>query len=283
MTNFSATGESNRIQNDLSLTTIDHHFRTSWLQHAPFTKDLLRHFEPNRVVELGVHYGFSLCLIAQEMKELSLDAPVIGVDNWQGDSHTGNYDASVYGNLASVVNTNFSNVKLLEKYFDDALADFDNESIDLLHIDGSHIYEDVSNDFWKWLPKVSKRGIIMLHDTSVKRDNFGVWQLWEEIETNFPGKVCNFNFGNGLGIIAPNELQNDWLKFLFEEYVSDNWTILEGAYNDRATKIVDFYVYGFFSLKDENSNLDVVLQEMTQKMNSILEKVTKNEISQTTS
>jgi len=40
------------------------------------------------------------------------------------------------------------------------------ESIDLLHIDADHHYEAVSSYFQSYYPKVSKGGIILIHDTA---------------------------------------------------------------------------------------------------------------------
>ena len=39
------------------------------------------------------------------------------------------------------------------------------DNIDLLHIDGSHKYEDIKRDVKDWFPRVIKGGIILLHDT----------------------------------------------------------------------------------------------------------------------
>jgi hypothetical protein len=69
----------------------------------------------------------------------------------------------------------------------------------LLHIDGIHTYEAVRHDFECWLPKVRPGGIILLHDTSVVADNFGVWRVWEELEKIFPAFA--FQHSSGLGVI----------------------------------------------------------------------------------
>jgi hypothetical protein len=44
-----------------------------------------------------------------------------------------------------------------------------NVPIDYLFIDGSHIYEDVVNDFESWFPFVNKNGIILIHDSAANR------------------------------------------------------------------------------------------------------------------
>ena len=39
------------------------------------------------------------------------------------------------------------------------------KKIDLLFIDGSHLYSDVKKDFWDWENFVEKEGKILIHDS----------------------------------------------------------------------------------------------------------------------
>jgi hypothetical protein len=56
---------------------------------------------------------------------------------------------------------------------------WDNESVDLLFIDGGHSYEQVKADYEAWLPKVEKDGVIIFHDVS--KVCIDVWDFWNNV------------------------------------------------------------------------------------------------------
>lgn len=70
-------------------------------------------------------------------------------------------------------------------------------SIDLLFIDGSHIYEDVKSDFELFFPWVKPGGLVLFHDVS---DDFpGVYKVWQQTARDLLSHRGNFKtlyFGN---------------------------------------------------------------------------------------
>ena len=167
-------------------------------------------------VELGVQYGVSYFAFCQAIKKFGCTAKCYGVDTWQGDKHTGLYNEKVYENVSRHNAENYQQFSsLLKCYFEDALPKFKDKSIDLLHIDGLHTYEAVKHDFETWLPKVSSKGVIIFHDTVVKRNDFGVWKLWGQIKDSYPS--FNFEHNYGLGVLAAGDHVNpDFLALLDE-------------------------------------------------------------------
>ncbi|QQC24332.1 class I SAM-dependent methyltransferase [Brucella anthropi] len=177
------------------------HIRDSaWLEHSPFAFWLIDVLRPNKLVELGTHNGFSFLSQCQAVKSLKLNASVYAVDTWQGDEHAGFYDNNVYESLEEEVRALYPGIgRMIRATFSDARSQFDNSSVDLLHIDGRHRYEDVKEDFQTWVDALSDKGVVLFHDTSVRRSDFGVYKFWAEISLNYPS--FEFYHGHGLGVL----------------------------------------------------------------------------------
>jgi hypothetical protein len=131
---------------------------SAWWGHVPFAHWLIAALRPNVVVELGTHNGVSFAAFCEAMQRGNIPGRCYAVDTWKGDAHAGYYDESVFQNLSTFNLTHYGAFsELIRLTFDEAVAYFPNESIDLLHIDGLHTYEAVSRDFQNWLPKLSNR------------------------------------------------------------------------------------------------------------------------------
>lgn len=196
-----------------------HIVMSTWIDHLPFAYDIVAALNPKVITELGTHNGLSFFGFCQSVKEHNLDTVCYAIDGWEGDLHIGKYDNSVYENVSAHAREHYRGFTyLLKMYFNDALKHFEDESIDLLHIDGLHTYDAVKEDFENWYPKVEPGGIILFHDIMAKREDFGVWQFWEEIENNYD--TFKFHHGYGLGVLrkpgAPEKTDHPLFKLLFE-------------------------------------------------------------------
>jgi hypothetical protein len=123
------------------------------------------------------------------------------VDTWKGDEHTGFYGDEVFQELSDVHDYRYRHFsRLVRSTFDEAVRHFDDGSIDLLHIDGLHTYEAVSQDFETWRPKLDATAIVLFHDTNVRERRFEVFKLWRELARDRPH--FEFLHGHGLGVLG---------------------------------------------------------------------------------
>lgn len=177
---------------------------SAWTEHVPFAFWIVSAVEPRTIVELGAHYGMSYFAFCQAVAENKLNTSCTAVDTWEGDEHAGFYSNDVFSQVDGYNSANYSDFSaLLRMTFDDALGHVPDGSVDILHVDGRHFYEDVKRDFESWIPKLSDRGVVLFHDTMVRKRQFGVWKFWEELKDHYPS--FNFHHGHGLGVLAVGE------------------------------------------------------------------------------
>jgi hypothetical protein len=171
----------------------------SWVGHIPFANWLTNAAKPDVFVELGTHSGNSYFAFCQSIQEAGLPTKAYAVDTWAGDEHAGFYGKEVF-DYVERTNKGYEHFStLIRKTFEEAADMFPEKSIDLLHIDGLHTYDAVSKDFNTWLPKMSDRGIVILHDTYVFRHDFGVHKLFKELSTKYDS--MSFLHSHGLGVL----------------------------------------------------------------------------------
>lgn len=191
---------------------------STWVDHMPFAYDLIEAVQPKLLVELGTHHGLSFFTFCQAIKEHRVDGLCYAVDTWAGDEHTGAYNDEVFESVQSYCREEFRGFSyLMRMRFEEALLHFSDDSIDLLHIDGFHTYEAVSEDFRNWYPKVKPGGVILFHDVKARLKDFGAWRFWDEIQGQYP--TFTFQHGFGLGVLRKPggpALQHPLLQMLFE-------------------------------------------------------------------
>ena len=189
-----------------------------WAGHKFFIYDFIRNLKPKVIVELGTHKGTSFFSMCQAVKDGKLKTKLYAIDTWKGDKHTGFYDESIFKEVNFIKNKYYpkQNIYFIRKFFDEAVFGFKNNSIDLLHIDGLHTYKAVKHDFETWFNKVKKDGIILFHDTHEKKDDFGVYKLWEKLKNKF--KSVDFFHSHGLGVLFKNKtIYQEIFKFNFPQ------------------------------------------------------------------
>ncbi len=182
--------------------------QSAWQEHVPFAMFLMEAARPQVLVELGTYAGASYCAFCQAVAELKLNTQCYAVDTWQGDPNMAiNYGSNILEDLKKHHDPLYSGFShLLRCTFDEALLQFEDQSVDILHIDGFHSYEAVKHDFETWLPKMKPDGIVLFHDICVVRELFGVINFWKEIKQRY-ATTFEFHHCNGLGVLALSDNQ----------------------------------------------------------------------------
>ena len=199
---------------------------SAWAGHIYFVNFLVSIIKPKIFVELGIYYGFSYFNICRVMEILKSefndlrDSKAYGIDSFEGDVHAiyneEDYNIEKHVNKQNINFSYFSNI--IKSRFDVARSKFENKSIDLLHIDGQHLYEDVKNDFKKWEDKLSDNSVVLFHDTQIKSRDFGVYKFWDEMKDNYPS--INFEHSEGLGVLFYGKNFNKKTE-LFIKFISN--------------------------------------------------------------
>lgn len=205
----------------------DYYEGGAWSGHVHFAMDLVRATKPETVVELGTHHGESYFSFCQAIKAEGLAAKCYAVDTWEGDHQAGHYGSDIYNRVNDYNQQHYSSFStLMQMTFDAALVKFDDQSLDILHIDGLHTYNAVKHDFVTWLPKMKPGGLILFHDIVIRRADFGVWKFWAELKQQY-GQTFEFHHSCGLGVLrVPGGDQSDESvleKMLFGDFVDSEW------------------------------------------------------------
>ena len=188
---------------------------SAWLEHIPFAMLLVDVLRPEVFVELGTQKGDSYCAFCEAVERLGLGTRCYAVDTWTGDPQTGIYGPDVLAELRAHHDELYGGFsRLVQHTFDEALAHFSDESIDLLHIDGYHTYESARHDFEAWLPKMSRHGVVLLHDINVRERDFGAWRLWENVRGAYPS--LEFAHAAGLGVLGVGVALPEAMREMFE-------------------------------------------------------------------
>lgn len=185
----------------LFLNNLDDTPSTAWMGHRNFAEWLVRFVNPKVTVDLGVDYGFSTFCFA-----LPRIGHVYGIDNFVGDDFIVKGDPNKYEYVMMKREKLHlqDNLTFIKGDFDEVAKTWD-KTIDVLHIDGSHHYEDVKRDFETWSKFLSDEAIILFHDTAIENydgKEYGVKKFFEELDL----PKFNIEHSFGLGVACKNEV-----------------------------------------------------------------------------
>ena len=140
----------------------------------------------NTFLEVGVWQGDNVISIAKAFPNIKC----YGVDPYAPNAYANYYKSEKSAHLSAAYfedlylkvlkkTTKFNNVEIIRTTSEQAVANFEDESIDIVFIDARHDYHSCKNDILMWLPKVKRGGVLSGHDYSLAF--FGVVEAVNEI------------------------------------------------------------------------------------------------------
>ena len=174
-------------------------FDKPWAGHRSFVYDLVRNLRPRTIVDLVTPGGTSFYAFCQGVRDARYDARLYAVDAREGNRAYRDEDG--FRTLNDIRGRYYRDLRIEfhRKGPDEALGEFGEESIDLLHIDGSHTNMAARHDFDAWLPKVAGDGIVLLHEIFAGGDASGACEFWEELKQRYA--TIEFHHSCGLGVL----------------------------------------------------------------------------------
>lgn len=148
-------------------------------QKAEAMMELIHEARPQICVEVGVFGGSSLFPCAKALAHLG-QGHLYGIDPWENEACLVGYQKDdpnylwwkavdlekIYRDLQSVLHKHKldAHCTLVRKEAREALKQFKDGSIDILHIDGNHTEQNAYDDARLYLPKVKSGGYIWFDD-----------------------------------------------------------------------------------------------------------------------
>ncbi|MEN9344271.1 MAG: hypothetical protein RLZZ453_1058 [Chlamydiota bacterium] len=176
------------------------------VEKASKMMDLIYSVHPTVCVEVGVFGGSSIYPTAMALSYLN-EGKVYAIDPWEHAPCQVGYDTSnpnyIWWTQVNLEQIYCNFLRLLKRHqltsfcqpmrmtSQKAVHFFDDESIDILHIDGNHTEEVALEDAMTWLPKVKPGGYIWFDDVNWSSTAKAVAYLEEHCDIDFEHSIGN--------------------------------------------------------------------------------------------
>lgn len=128
-----------------------------WFTYERLYKDMINKFPSGSImIEVGVYHGRSLSFLIIEGINSGKEFDFVGVDSFTFENQLQQFTE----NMQPIIDR--FNVIIDQSW--DAANEFDDNSVDYIHIDCDHVYESVKKDINAWWTKLKVGGIMSGHD-----------------------------------------------------------------------------------------------------------------------
>jgi hypothetical protein len=244
------------LQGKYQLMYPKHYVQSAWTQHVPFSMWLIEKVKPRVIVELGTHYGMSYLSFCQIVKFLGYETRCVAIDHWMGDDQAGSFTEEVYNSFVQNHQEYAEFSSFLRMDFSKGLTHIQDNTIELLSIDGHHSYDSVSEDFKNALPKINKnRCVVLFHDVNEYQEGFGVHRFWMELKRDY--QHFEFKHEHGLGVL-----------FIGRDFHND----VESLINTKADEISEEFIQNYFQLLGQRVSMKSRINHLINLNNELASK-----------
>lgn len=227
--------------------------------YTNFWYDLIRFMKPKTFVELGTGSGASFFSCCQAVTDAPLQTICFAVDEWAGDLQHGWYGEETFSTVHRIQQKYFPHrTTLLRASFDDAVLQFQKNSIDVLHIKKSSTSETILHDFETWLPTLKPNSVVCIADIRGNEDETGASRAWQELQLQYP--YVTFSHGSGLGILFPKGYPSKWKTIL--QHIPD----LQRHYQKDPIQLASKESYPLVSVLIPTYNRPIYLEQALQSV-----------------
>lgn len=236
-------------------------------EHLPFVFWLIENLQPKSIVQLGAHdpnFYFGYCYA---VKKLLLDTCCYIVDFLDGEQATKSMRCSYLDVLPAFCRNEFKSIsKLIHKEQQNALSDFKEKQIDLIHISGCHTSDQFRYIYTTWKGKFSHQSVIIIDHFNMIDNGRDLQNIWDEL-----GIKNKFIFwhAQGLAIIAPNINDEHPMNHFFSGVSNTNNAVnLRNFYSEMGA---NFYSHKkniqLSQMTIENKKKDTKIADLSQEIN----------------
>lgn len=147
-----------------------------WFNFEDIYKDMVAMHDKGHFVEIGTYLGKSAAFMGVEIFNSNKAIKFDTIDTFKGSPSeiNGKHSLFKHTDVYKIAKTNLTGLPVNIVIGDsiEVSKNYENESLDFVFIDGSHLYNDVKNDIKAWKKKIKKGGFIAGHDydnTNVKK------------------------------------------------------------------------------------------------------------------
>jgi len=174
----------------------------SWQGHFGFAEILTKELQPKKIVELGTLNGNSYFVFCQAVKQHGLSTSCTAVGSWRSE-HDEQQPAlnNMYQRILAYNQKEYSGFStILRRDLTESASDFDDESIDVLNIDGAKSKADIQHLFSLYAAKVRPGGLVLIHDVNDDIKGCTVNKFWHTLQEQNAENCLTFPQTNGLGV-----------------------------------------------------------------------------------